>query len=83
MIRTNAGHYYGLQMRTCYSCGGSVCDCCEDEVDVCVQCKKVYCVSCNPVMYCEMCDNQSCCGCGLVNNYCDACDMRYCDFCNH
>jgi len=83
MIRTYAGHYYGLQMRTCYSCGGSVCESCEDEVDVCVQCKKVYCVSCNPVMYCEMCGNQSCCGCGLVNNYCDECDMQYCDFCNH
>lgn len=83
MLHTTPGNHHGLQMRTCYGCVGTVCEDCEDEVDVCIQCKKVYCASCNPVMYCELCDNQSCDACGLVNNYCDGCEIHYCDFCDH
>ena len=85
LSKTEGSRAYGLQLRTCYNCLDSICLGCEDDfdVDLCSQCKKVYCHECNPVVYCHMCSNQSCRGCGLVDNYCSGCDVNYCDFCDH
>ena len=79
---------FGMMMKTCYICLGGICEECDESseefsIDACIQCKKVYCQDCNPVIYCELCDNTSCDACGLVSRYCEECDIRYCEFCEH
>ena len=53
LSKTEGSRAYGLQLRTCSNCLDSICLGCEDDfdVDLCSQCKKVYCHECNPVVY--------------------------------
>jgi hypothetical protein len=78
---------FGMMMKTCYICLGGICEECDESsefsLDACIQCNRVYCQNCNPVIYCELCDNTSCDACGLVSKYCEECDVRYCEFCEH
>ena len=83
------GRHYGLQLLTCCVCMKTICETCDEltlgeDLGICTRCQKVYCRSCKSVLCCESgsCNMKSCTGCGLVD-YCDSCDVYYCDDCGH